>query len=110
MRLRYSTRWLALKLLENDKAAWRVIDELPEAHQIREACVLAARRVKEETGDDSETAIMDAKYGFIRGALKEAGYKVGHHDNTYHVTHKLDALVTNRWLGFPFFFALLFLM
>jgi len=110
LRLRYSTRWLALKLLENDKAAWRVIDELPEAHQIREACVLAARRVKEETGDDSETAIMDAKYGFIRGALQEAGYKVGQQENTYKVTHRLDALVTNRWLGFPFFFALLFLM
>ena len=110
LRLRYSTRWLALKLLENDKEAWRVVDELPEAHQIREASVLASRRVKEETGDDSETAIMDAKYGFIRGALQEAGYKVGHQENTYHVTHKLDALVTNRWLGFPFFFALLFLM
>ena len=110
LRLRYSTRWLALKLLENDKEAWRVVDELPEAHQIREACVLASRRVKEETGDDAETAIMDAKYGFIRGALQEAGYKVGQQDSTYHVTHKLDALVTNRWLGFPFFFALLFLM
>ena len=110
LRLRYSTRWLALKLLENDKEAWRVADELPEAHQIREVSVLASRRVKEETGDDAETAIMDAKYGFIRGALKEAGYKVGQFDNTYHVTHKLDALVTNRWLGFPFFFAMLFLM
>ena len=110
LRLRYSTRWLALKLLENDKEAWRVADELPEAHQIREVSVLASRRVKEETGDDAETAIMDAKYGFIRGALQEAGYRVGQHDNTYHVTHKLDALVTNRWLGFPFFFALLFLM
>ena len=110
LRLRYSTRWLALKLLENDKEAWRVADELPEAHQIREVSVLASRRVKEETGDDAETAIMDAKYGFIRGALQEAGYKVGQQENTYKVTHHLDALVTNRWLGFPFFFALLFLM
>ena len=110
LRLRYSTRWLALKLLENDKEAWRVADELPEAHQIREVSVLASRRVKEETGDDTETAIMDAKYGFIRGALQEAGYKVGQQERTYHVTHKLDALITNRWLGFPIFFALLFLM
>ena len=110
LRLRYSTRWLALKLLENDKEAWRVADELPEAHQIREVSVLASRRVKEETGDDAETAIMDAKYGFIRGALQEAGYRVGQQENTYKVTHHLDALVTNRWLGFPFFFALLFLM
>ena len=110
LRLRYSTRWLALKLLEKDKEAERVIAALPEWEQIIEARNVAVRRVKEETGDDSETAIMDAKYGFIRGALQEAGYKVGELENTYHVTHMLDALITNRWLGFPIFFALLFLM
>ena len=110
LRLRYSTRWLALKLLEKDKEAERVIAALPEWEQILSARDTAVKRVKEETGDDSETAIMDAKYGFIRGALQEAGYKVGELENTYHVTHKLDALITNRWLGFPIFFALLFLM
>ena len=110
LRLRYSTRWLALKLLENDKEAWRVADEQPEAHQIREACVLAARRVKEETGDDAETAIMDAKYGFIRGALQEAGYQMGTKEDTYKSTHWLDAIIANRWLGFPIFLLLLWLM
>ncbi len=110
LRLRYSTRWLALKLLEKDTKAEEVIASLPESKQILAARDTAIHRVKEETGNDSETAIMDAKYGFIRGALKEAGYKVGQMENTYHVTHKLDALVTNRWLGFPLFFALLFLM
>ena len=110
LRLRYSTRWLALKLLEKDKKAEEVIAALPESDQIIEARDVAVRRVKEETGDDSETAIMDAKYGFIRGALQEAGYKVGQKENTYRVTHKLDSLITNRWLGFPIFFALLFLM
>ena len=88
LRLRYSTRWLALKLLEKDKEAERVIAALPECEQILSARDTAVKRVKEETGDDSETAIMDAKYGFIRGALQEAGYKVGELENTYHVTHK----------------------
>jgi len=110
LRLRYSTRWLAIKLLENDKEAWRVADELPEAQQIREACVLANRRVKEETGDDSETAIMDAKYGFIHGALHEAGYQMGKKNDTYKATHWLDAIITHRWFGFPIFFLLLWLM
>ena len=110
LRLRYSTRWLAIKLLENDKAAWRVIDDLSEAQQIREASVLAARRVKEETGSDSETAIMDAKYGFIHGALHEAGYEMGTKEDTYKTTHWIDAIITHKWLGFPIFFVLLFLM
>ena len=110
LRLRYSTRWLALKLLEKDSEAERVIRELPEAEQIIEVRDVAIHRVKEETGTDSETAIMDAKYGFIRGALQEAGYEMGTKENTYKVTHKLDALITNRWLGFPIFFFLLYLM
>ena len=110
LRLRYSTRWLALKLLEKDSEAERVIRELPEAEQIIEVRDVAIHRVKEETGTDSETAIMDAKYGFIRGALQEAGYEMGTKENTYKVTHQLDALITNRWLGFPIFFFLLYLM
>ena len=110
LRLRYSTRWLALKLLERDGKAEEVIAALPESEQILSARDIAVRRVKEETGDDSETAIMDAKYGYIRGALQEAGYQVGELEKTYRVTHKLDAIITNRWLGFPVFFAILFLM
>ena len=110
LRLRYSTRWLAIKLLENDREAWRIVDDLPEAAQIREAVVLASRRVKEETGDDTETAIMDAKYGFIDGALQEAGYQMGNKTDTYKTTHWLDAAITNRWLGFPIFLGILYLM
>ena len=110
LRLRYSTRWLALKLLEKDTEAEHAVEALPEWQQIQEACDVAVKRVKEETGEDSETAIMNAKYGFIRGALQEAGYEVGQKENTYRLTHHLDALITNRWLGFPIFFALLFLM
>ena len=110
IRLRYSTRWLSLKLLENDSTAERIIRELPEASQILEARNIAAKRVKEEMGKDTETAIMDAKYGFVRGALREAGYQMGNKNDTYKTTHKLDALITNRWLGFPLFIAILYLM
>ena len=110
LRLRYSTRWLAIKLLEGDKEAWQIVDALPEASQIREASVMAVRRIKEETGDDSESAIMDAKYGFLRGALQEAGYKMGHKNDTYRVTHKLDNIITHKWFGFPIFLLLLLLM
>jgi ferrous iron transport protein B len=110
LRLHYSTRWLAIKLLEGDKEAWQVVDVLPEAGQIRDACVTAVRRIKEETDDDSESAIMDAKYGFIRGALQEAGYKMGHKNDIYRVTHQLDGIITHKWFGFPIFLLLLLLM
>ena len=110
LRLRYSTRWLALKVLEKDSKAEEVIAQLPECEQILAARDTAVRRVKEETGTDTETAIMDAKYGFIHGALQEAGYQMGTKEDTYKRTHRLDALLTHKWLGFPIFFFLLYLM
>jgi ferrous iron transport protein B len=70
----------------------------------------SAARVYEETLTDSETAIMDAKYGFINGALKEAGFMTGDKRDTYRTTHLIDNILSNRYLGFPIFFAILFLM
>ena len=110
LRLKYSTRWLAIKLMEMDKEAEKVVRQLPEYEDIIKARDVAVARIKEETEDDSETAIMDAKYGFIRGALQESGYKMGTKNDTYRVTHQLDNIITHKWLGFPLFIFLLFLM
>ena len=117
IRLRYSTRYLAIKLLEHDSEVLQYVgshlaeENRPEDRkQLLQARDVAAARVQEETGSDSETAIMDAKYGFINGALKEAGYKTGSKKDTYRVTHMIDNVLSNRFLGFPIFFAILFVM
>ena len=110
VRQRYSTRFLAIKLLENDKEVEHYIATLADGKAITEARDRAAQRIKEETKDDSETAIMDAKYGFIHGALQEAGYAMGTEEDTYQMTHLLDRLITHKWLGFPIFIALIWLM
>ncbi len=110
VRLRYSTRYLAIKLLENDKEAERYVSKLKNANEIMKARDYAAHRVKEETTDDSETAIMDAKYGFIHGALAEAGFKQGNKRDTYRTTHLIDDVLSNRYLGFPIFFLILYVM
>ena len=64
----------------------------------------------EETGDDAETAIMDAKYGFINGALTEAGFTTGTKADTYRMTHLIDNVLSNRFVGIPIFFFILFIM
>ncbi len=110
VRTKYSTRYLAIKMLENDKATQDIVASLPDAAEVNEACRKAQAQIQADLQTDSETAIMDAKYGFIRGALAEAGYKMGDKLGAYRMTHVIDKLVTNRWLGFPLFFAILFLM
>ena len=110
LRQRYSTRYLSIKLLEHDKDVEEYISTFADAKEILEHRDHAATRVKEETGEDSETAIMDAKYGFIHGALKEAGYLTGNKKDTYQVTHWMDSIMTNKVLGFPIFILILLIM
>ena len=83
---------------------------MDDFHQLTNARDKASARVKEETGNDSETAIMDAKYGFINGALKEAKFKTGTKKDTYKTTHRIDSLLSHKYLGFPIFFLLLYIM
>nr|MCR4773009.1 ferrous iron transport protein B [Prevotella sp.] len=109
VRDRYSTRYLGIKLLERDRDAERYIKSLPNSSDILSVRDEAAQEVKEYTKEDSETAVMDAKYGFIHGALKEAEYKTGKR-NTYQMTHWLDSIMTNQYFGFPIFIFLIWLM
>lgn len=110
IRYKYSTRYLAIKLLENDSSAETLINELPNGKEIIERRDKEAVRIKEEVTEDSETAIMNAKYGFISGALKEAEYMTGDKQDTYQTTHVIDSIITNKYLGFPLFFFLLYIM
>ena len=110
LRQQYSTRYLAIKLLEGDKDVERFIQPLGDSLEIFQHRDRAAQRVKEETHNDCETAIMDAKYGFIHGALEESGYTTGDKKDTYQTTHLIDKILTNKYLGFPIFFLILLLM
>ncbi|MBQ5980942.1 MAG: ferrous iron transport protein B [Prevotella sp.] len=110
IRHKYSTRYLSIKLLEMDKETEQMVQSLPNGKQIITVRDEAAKKIMKETKDDSETAIMDAKYAFIRGALKEAGYEEGDNQGTYKTTHILDKIITNRYIGFPIFLALIWLM
>ena len=117
IRQRYSTRYLAIKLLENDPIITQYVGQhMADEHRPEDRKQLlavrnhAAARVLEETASDSETAIMDAKYGFINGALKEAGYETGTKENIYRTTHLIDRVLSNKYLGFPIFFMMLYVM
>lgn len=110
IRYKYSTRYLAIKLLENDANTESFISTLPNGIDIISCRDKEAVRIKEECKEDSETAIMNAKYGFINGALKESEYHAGDNKETYQTTHALDKILTNKFLGFPLFFFLLYVM
>lgn len=110
VRTLFSTRYMAIKLLEHDDRAEAYVAKMENAKEIMAARDAAELRVKEEKKTDSETAIMDAKYGFIHGALTEAGFRQGTKEDTYRMTHFIDDMLSNKYLGFPIFFLILYVM
>ena len=76
IRYRYSTRYLAIKLLENDKEAAGVIDTLPNKDEIIAIKFVEQKRFEALMGTSTESAVIDAKYAFVKGALAET-YKPG---------------------------------
>jgi ferrous iron transport protein B len=108
IRYRYSTRFLSIKLLENDPDIEKIIRALPNAETIIAVRDNESRRIRTLLNEESEQAMTDAKYGFISGALKETF--VDNHQDTTHATRVIDSIVTHRIWGFPIFFLSMYLM
>lgn len=110
LRDKYSTRYLAIKYLEDDKDIEKIINTLPNRDEIISARVIEEQRIIDLLHTNTESAIVDAKYAFIQGALAET-YKP-HQDATPRktITDKIDAIVTNKWMAFPIFIAVLYLI
>ena len=123
-----STRFLAIKLLENDKQLEQYVEQRdPDGSVMRMRNQIAgeymkshshtvddAEHIQKEHGgnthahQDIESAITDAKYAFVRGALAEC-YQKNEKSNLHALTDKIDAIVTHRWLGYPVFLVVMFI-
>lgn len=109
IRSKYSTRYLAIKYLEGDSEAEHFVETLPQHDELVSVRYEEVQRIKETLHDTPDNSITDAKYGFIQGALKET-YEPHAARQGRTLTEKIDAVVTNRLLGFPLFFIVLFLI
>lgn len=108
IRYKYSTRFLSIKLLENDKEIERIIRELPNGEEILKIRDKEADHISKAMNEDCEQAITDAKYGFISGALKETF--TDNHLEKEQTTRVIDSIVTHRIWGYPIFFLFLYIM
>lgn len=110
IRSRYSTRYLTIKYLENDEEVEKIVEALPNRDEIIAARFEENKRIHELLNSSAESALVDAKYAFVQGALAETHepYKGKRKRNT--ITDRIDYFVTNRWLAFPIFVFLLYLV
>ena len=108
IRHKYSTRFLAIKLLENDREFEQLTEGFPNGKEILKLRNHESQRLRNVLNEDCESAITDAKYGFIQGALRET--YTDNHIERKQLTSAIDMLVTHRIWGFPIFFLFLYIM
>lgn len=105
---RFSPRYLAIKLIEGDREAEQYIDSCGSCGNIMELRNELCAELAAHGVDDISQEIAGAKYGFIAGALAET-MNEGRADSREN-TRIIDSIVTNRLIGLPLFFVIMFLI
>lgn len=109
LRSRYSFRYISIKLLENDSEMEALIQEEENASKIFKLRDEEQKKLHSILKADAETAISDAKYGFIAGALKET-YKENAKKTQNTLTAKLDNVLISKVWGYPIFILFMYIM
>jgi ferrous iron transport protein B len=104
---RYSSRYLAIKLLEKDSATLKQIAAYTNTERIQAQAEIEIQKLEKEYKEKSGTIITDAKYGFISGALNET---FSDKEFNFLKSGGIDNILTHKYLGFPVFIFFMWLM
>ena len=104
----YSSRWLAIKLLEEDHILMEKVAESAGGEEILHQTEKSISHLREVYGDDVDTIIADRRYGWINGLVKEAvRYTKA---DQFTISDKLDRVLTSRILGIPIFLFMMWIV
>lgn len=106
--LNFSSRFLAIKLLEKDKEVHHTLSVCNNYQDIKLTAEKESKQLSAIFKEDSETIITDAKYGFIAGALKETFH--GKLKSEKQRSIAIDKVLTHKYWGFPIFLFFLWVM
>lgn len=102
---RYPARWLAIKLLENDANAGEKLTSHPRGAEIAAMAKAGREWLAKHFGRDAEIVVTEQRYGYIRGAIREAVRQAP--VNRVPLTERIDRILMNRVLGLPIFFLII---
>ncbi|HEX55081.1 MAG TPA: ferrous iron transport protein B [Candidatus Altiarchaeales archaeon] len=104
---KYNHRWVALKLLENDKEVINLIKDVENGEKVITRAQKIRKHLEGIFGEDPESIIADSRYGFIHGIIKESVEKKS---DRISISDRIDKVVMNRFLGIPIFLTIMFLI
>ncbi len=97
VREKYSKRYMAIRLLERPD---EMLALLPHSEQLIHIAAEQRTRLLYEYGKTAKEVIAQARRGFVHGALAET-LTHAQHDTGHSLAHKIDKILTNRWIGLP---------
>lgn len=101
---RIDSRWLAIKILEKDELAEKLIEDLNLSSFID----TETERVEKHIGDELDIVIADGRYGFIHGLARDVVHRGNEMRHT--VSDTIDKFMLNRLLGIPIFLGIMYLV
>jgi len=104
----FTPRFASLKLLEKDDDIVKKIPESSEKKELLNKVNIEITQLSGLLGEETGTLIADARYGFIAGALRETYTK--NHVQKKQNSENIDKILTNKYLGLPIFFFMLWIM
>ncbi len=99
----YNQRWLAIQLLEENT----IIEELIEEKGDVKAIKLIVQSLENKIANSASEMIREIRYDWIKNLLAEV-VTYGKEENVTW-TDRIDAAITNKWLGIPIFLIFMFL-
>jgi len=105
----YTPRWLSVKLLEGDTEIYEKVKAIPGGETIEDKILEVTLRLEKHTGYEIETAIVERRYGFLEGLVKECSKKKMGLDERLNLSDRIDRVLTNKFLGLPIFLGLMWL-
>jgi ferrous iron transport protein B len=90
-------RWTLVKIFSKD-------EEIISLLKIKKEIIEKIDKISYFHGfSDSENLIIEKKYGFIKGILKECVYERKKLWKRLEISDKVDKVITNPWIGLPIF-------
>lgn len=105
--LLFPRRYISIKLLEKDKDVDHYVQTLNGSSELFKARDIEVKYLEDTLNEDTETLLTDARYGFVSGGLKQTLKEKTRESD---ITHLIDSVVTNKYVGFPLFFFFMWVM
>ena len=99
---RFDARWLAVALIDEDPGLTEQIEQFPGGDEILRRRDQLLVDLRSKMGASADTAIAGTRFQMVNDIVQASTDTTGRRERTR--TDRIDAVVTNRYLGIPIFF------